>query len=90
VLKDLSKNITLLCPICGNDQFESLDVLQEDLKDADSQVRLRCPDCGNVFTKEELLRENAEKIDIAVEEFKQEVVKEVEKDLKKALKKLKL
>ena len=89
-MKDLSRKVSLLCPICGNDQFESLDVDHDDLMNAEADVRIKCSDCGNIFTKEELLRENAEIIDVAVEEVKQEAVKEIEKDLKKVLKRLKL
>ena len=66
------------------------DVDQEDLVNADPQVRIKCSDCYNVFSKEELLKENVEIIDIAVEEVRQASAMEFEKDLKKALKKLKL
>ena len=89
-MKDLCRRLSLLCPVCGNDQFESLDVDRDDLMDAEPDARFRCSDCGNDFTKEELLKENGELIEVAVKEVKQEVVKEFEKDLKKALKKLKL
>ena len=80
-MKDLSRQVTMLCPICGNDQFESLDEEFEDLSDAPDEVRLKCSDCGSVFTKEELMRENAEKIDIAVDAMVKDAKKEIEKEL---------
>ena len=89
-MKDLSKNVLLMCPLCGNDQFESLDVSHAELMDADSGARVKCSDCGSIFTKEELLAENAENISFAVEEVKREAIKEIEKELKRVLKKIKL
>ena len=89
-MKDLSRSISMLCPVCGNDQFESMDAQYQELNEAPDEVLLRCADCGATFTKEELIQENAEKIDIAVEEMKDDVAKEIEKELKKALKKWKL
>ena len=90
-MKDLSRQVTMLCPVCGNAQFESLDKRFEDLSDAPDEVRLRCSDCGSVFTKEELLRENAEQIDLAVgaiiKDAKGEIEKELEKKVEKKLKK---
>lgn len=88
-MKDLSRIVSLLCPLCGNDQFESLDEEFEDLKDAPDSVRLRCSDCGSTFTKEELIDENAEVLDNAVGEMKAEAIHEIEKELKKAFKKWK-
>ena len=87
-MKDFSRNITMHCPVCGNDQFSSLDSEFEDLSDAPDNARLQCSDCKTVFSKEELIEENQEAINDNVEEIKQDVVKEIEKELKKALKKL--
>ena len=87
-MKDFSRKITMHCPICGNDQFSSLDSEFEDLSDAPDNVRLQCSDCKTIFTKDELIEENQEAISDNVEEIKQEVVKEIEKELKKALKRL--
>ncbi len=88
-MKNLDRNVTLLCPLCGNDQFESLDEVFEDLLDADDNVRVKCSDCGSIITKKELIDSNAEKIETAVDEMSQEAVKEIEKELKKAMKKWK-
>lgn len=89
-MKDLKRNITLLCPLCGNDQFESIDCEFEDLKDAPEDIRLRCSDCDSIYAKQELIEANSENIDYAVEEMKDEIVKEFDKELKKVLKKWKL
>ena len=67
-MKDLDRKVKLLCPLCGNDQFESLDEEFEDLLHASDDVRLRCSDCGSEYTKRELIDSNAAIIDTAVDE----------------------
>ena len=89
-MKDLDRKIKLLCPLCGNDQFASLDEEFEDLLHASDDVRLRCSDCGSEYTKRELIDSNAAIIDTAVDELKQDAVREIEKELKKAMKKWKI
>lgn len=89
-MKDLERKVKLLCPLCGNNQFASLDDGFEDLLHASDDVRLRCSDCSSEYTKRELIDSNAEIIDTAVDELKQDAVKELEKELKKAMKKWKL
>ena len=89
-MKDLNKRITLLCPICGNDQFESLDGDFDDAESTPDDAKFRCSDCNSVFTKEVLINENAEKINNTVEELKQDIIKEVEHELKKMLRDFKL
>lgn len=89
-MKDLSRKVSLLCPVCGNDQFESLDVEHDELMSATDDARVKCSDCETVFTKEEIIRENSEKISIAVDDMKDEIVSDVEKELKKAFKTWKL
>ena len=89
-MKDLERKVKLLCPLCGIDQFESLDEEFEDLLHASDDVRLRCSDCGSEYTKRELIDSNAAIIDTAVDELKQDAVREIEKELKKAMKKWKI
>ena len=89
-MKDLERKVKLLCPLCGNDQFVSLDEELEDLIHAPDDVRLRCSDCGTEYTKRELIDSNAAIIDTAVDELKQDAVREIEKELKKAMKKWKI
>lgn len=87
-INDISKQVRLICPICGNDQFLSLDLPIEELKDASETSRIQCSDCHRIFTKEELLTENQERIDSEVKEIKDEVTKQIHEDIKKALRKL--
>ena len=89
-MKDLDRKVKLLCPLCGNDQFASLDEEFEDLLHASDDVRLRCSDCGWEYTRRELIDSNAAIIDTAVDELKQDAVREIEKELKKAMKKWKI
>ncbi|MBR3136293.1 MAG: hypothetical protein IKF10_04685 [Lachnospiraceae bacterium] len=88
-MKDFSREVTLICPTCGNDQFEALDPNIQDLREAPDETQLRCPDCGLTITKGDLIQENSEKIEIAADEMAQDVAKEFEKELAKALKKWK-
>lgn len=89
-MKNLDRKVKLLCPLCGNDQFESLHEEVENLLHASDDVRVRCTDCGYECTKRELIDSNAEIIENAVDELKADVVKEFEKELKKAMKKWKI
>lgn len=88
-MKNLERRISLLCPLCGNDQFESLNPEWDDDINTPNDARFRCSDCNSVYTKEQLLAENAEKTDLAINEMKTEAMKEAEKELKKVLKKWK-
>ena len=89
-MENLERKVKLLCPLCGNDQFESLDEEFEDLLRASDDLRLRCSDCGSEYRKRELIDSNAAIIDTAVDELKQDAVREIEKELKKAMKKWKI
>ena len=51
-MKSLTNQIDLLCPTCGNDQFEYSDD-EEDESD-DSSI-IRCSDCGFECSKAELI-----------------------------------
>ena len=39
-MKDLSRNVTLYCDVCGNDQFSSLDDIFCELSDAPDELQL--------------------------------------------------
>jgi predicted RNA-binding Zn-ribbon protein involved in translation (DUF1610 family) len=88
-MKDLSRTVSLLCPVCGNDQFDALDDSFVDFDAAPDDTQFKCADCGSLFTKEQLLGENSEKINIAIEEVKQEAIKEMKKELERAFRKWK-
>ena len=87
-MKDIKKQVTLLCPACGKDQFDPLDIVSESFDEAPDEAQYKCSGCGSIFTKQALISGNAEKIDIAAEEFKQEFIKEFAEELKKVLKDL--
>lgn len=86
-MKNLSRNVTLYCDICGNDQFSTIDDLDCELQDAPGETKIKCSDCGKIFTKDELLELNQEVINANIEDIKKEAIKEFEKNLSKILKK---
>ena len=81
-----NRRVTLYCPICGNDQFLSLDCALEDLFDSPDDYRVQCADCKSIITKAELLEGNQDIINANIEEIKQEVLEDVERRLKKIFK----
>ena len=82
-MKNLDRKVALLCPLCGNDQFASMDEEFEDLLHADDNVRVRCSDCASVYTKRKLIDSNAEIVDNAVDELTQDALKELQQAIKK-------
>lgn len=85
-MKNLERNVTLYCPICGNDQFSCIDESIDNLSDAPNDITLKCSDCGSIFTKGELIESNQDIINANIEEIKQEAIKELEKKLKRMFK----
>jgi ribosomal protein S27E len=85
-MKNISRNVRLLCSVCGNDQFSSIDESVEDINDAPDDTKIKCSDCGRVITKEELLEENSELINANLDDFEKEALKEIEKEIKKIFK----
>ena len=75
-MKDLTRQVALLCPTCGNDQFEYSDD-EEDESD-DSSI-IRCSDCGFECTKTEIIEMNQELINNNIEEVQEELMKELMK-----------
>ena len=82
---NLEKSIDLLCPVCGNEMFESLNEGIENLSN-DESFKYRCANCNRIFTKKELLDANQLLIDETIEEMKDDVIKQIEKELKKVFK----
>lgn len=85
-MKDYSRKITLYCPLCGNDQFESLDAKCDDAVDAPDTIRFKCSDCKSIYTKAELIESNNESIEDNIEEVQKELLKDFEKKLKRIFK----
>lgn len=82
-MKNLDRTLNLLCPVCGNDQFSSLDVDMDDILDASDDVRVQCADCKNIFTKKSLIEENSEAIEATIDDIKDDFIEELKKTLKK-------
>ncbi|SFP58481.1 hypothetical protein SAMN03159463_04514 [Mesorhizobium sp. NFR06] len=75
-----ARSVTLLCPTCGNTQFE--------FEGSDHNVNsIRCPSCDRTFTKEELIHENGEVVSASVDEMSREIINDITKDFKAGLKK---
>ena len=84
-MNNISKEIKMICPICGNDQFELEYKEYENINDAPDEANIKCSDCGTSFSKEDLIEENSELIDIAIEDLKKEVVEQLEAKIKKEM-----
>lgn len=85
-MKDFIKSVNMKCDVCGNDQFDSIDVNIEDLQNAPIETEIRCADCGKVSTLEQLLEENDYIIDANINDLKDEYMEQLQKDLKKMFK----
>ena len=76
-----NRSVSLLCPTCGNDQFEFHQGLDDSFEIA------KCASCGREINKDDLIRENRENINEHVEEIGQQVVEDVAKELRSSLRK---
>jgi uncharacterized Zn finger protein len=87
-VKEMQRNITIRCTVCGNDQFSAIDsdTGYDDLSDAPDDIKVRCSDCGNEFTKAELVEGNQETIAANIELLKKDVMMELKKNFPKLLK----
>ena len=84
-MKNHNRSVKMLCPLCGNDQFSTLDET-DDLLNAPDNTRIQCSDCKSVYTKAQLIHDNEHIINANIEEVKNEVMKDLEKELKKMFK----
>lgn len=82
-MKDLSRNVGLVCPVCGCAQFAR----DESPEGSNRSGSFVCAHCGRGFTREELIDANRETIDATVEEMGDEVVDIVSHEFDKQLKK---
>lgn len=73
-----NRSIVLNCPTCGNTDFET----SED----ENNPLVKCISCNREMTKDDLINENGENIDVNVEEITDEVVEDLSKMLKNAFK----
>lgn len=79
-MRDLSREVSLYCPSCGNNLFSTIDENDEPI--------YQCSACKNVFSKSQLLEENEEIINANIEDIRNEAIKEFDIELRKSLKKL--
>jgi uncharacterized Zn finger protein len=85
-MKDMVKNISMKCSVCGNDQFSIIGESVEDMQKASDDTEVKCSDCGRVITKEQLIEDNSQIIDANMDDFKEEIMKQLQKDIKKMFK----
>ncbi|MCH4021035.1 MAG: hypothetical protein LKE61_09205 [Erysipelotrichaceae bacterium] len=57
-MKDLSRSISLRCPVCGNTMFSNVDESIGNWKEAPGSTLVKCSDCGNIISKGELIKAN--------------------------------
>lgn len=71
-----NQEIVLMCPVCGNTEMEYTE--ESDF--------IKCTSCGRETTKDELIRDNGESVDLHVSEIKKELKKDIQKQMKDMLK----
>lgn len=74
-----SRSIRLICPTCASTDFEYD-------KDTDGGP-IRCASCDRVLSREELIRENGEIIEVEVSEVKNEIIDDITKDFRDSMRK---
>ncbi|GAA5218320.1 hypothetical protein ACFSJ3_15690 [Corallincola platygyrae] len=76
-MQEFSVSVSLLCPICGSDQFKC---------DEEAEGSIICADCGYESFRDELVSDNSEQID--AEELCGEVKEQLEEKMLKSLQQL--
>lgn len=77
-----NRQVTLLCPTCGNDQFA------HNGKNGQTSELVTCVGCGLELSKDDLIRSNSENVDEHVKEIGQEVTKDLQRELHESLKRV--
>lgn len=70
------RSIAMRCSTCGGADFEY---------DEDDEGPIRCTSCDRVFIRDELVAENGEVIEAAVDEIRGEVAADLERHMRDAL-----
>ena len=78
-LDKYSRQVSLICPTCGNDQFS----YDDDKGDA-PQI-MTCAACRRETTKDDLIVDNGETITAHSEEMGEQIVKDIAGDFRKQL-----
>lgn len=81
------REVGLVCRACGYDQFEYDDGVG-DLSDAPDETVIKCAHCGLVTTKGELIEDNAETIDAAIDEIGEEAAAALRDELSKSFRRV--
>ena len=87
-MKDLNRSVSLICSICGNNQFSALGHDGGEFAKFSKAPFYKCSDCGRLTSKEQLIEENQEVINANIEVIKKEAVDEIKKELQKSLGKI--
>lgn len=82
-MKDISREVRMLCPLCGNDLFSCEIQGIDSLVDAPDATPFRCADCGSVYTKRELIDGNTEVLENAQQEMMEDALEELRRRIKK-------
>ena len=82
-LKIEPREVQMVCRACGCDQFEYDDVAG-DLSEAPDDTPMRCAHCDLETTKGELVEDNEESIQSAVDDMAEEATAALMKELRKA------
>lgn len=63
---DLNRSVEIICQTCAGTQFS------HDPENLD--VPMMCVGCGRVYTREELLAENGERLELEMDDIKKEML----------------
>lgn len=85
-MKDYSRNVNMICKVCGNDLFEFPTDDEMKLAEMPDETIIKCNCCGREVTKVQLIEDNQEVIQAGVKEISDDVIKDIKKQLKKAFK----
>lgn len=77
------RELRMICRACGGDQFEHDDSCDE-LSEAPDDTPMKCAHCGLETTKGELIEDNNESIQAAVDEIADEAAAALMKEIEKA------
>ncbi|PQJ62400.1 hypothetical protein C9J41_11305 [Photobacterium sp. GB-50] len=75
-LKNLDRQINLLCPTCGSIDFN----------EHGESESVTCLQCGRQLTRDELIEENSELISEVKNELAKDATKQIEAEMKKMFK----
>lgn len=84
IKSDIRQSVQLICPTCGESQFESDEPMQ-----SGSDQMLTCNSCSLKITRSALIEENHASINAAKDQIRKQVIDEFRKELRKTFSKSK-